>query len=218
MKISRFLLKILTISLGIAVIFGPNQKVEGAKQATPEEIENISKAIPEGITPQKKHKVLVFSKAFTYYHSSIAVAKEMARQMGEKTGLFETDFTNDPKDLSAENLKNYDAVYLNNSTSIEKGLTTEKMRKEFLEYVKNGGGIVAIHAATDGGWPGYTEMIGGNFDGHPWGHDGTYCLCNEDPNHSVVKGIFDGNRSFKINDELYPVSYTHLTLPTSPHV
>ena len=46
-------------------------------------------------------------------------------------------------------------------------------------------------------------MIGGNFDGHPWGHNGTYCLCNEDPSHSVVKGIFDGNRSFKINDELY---------------
>ena len=83
--------------------------VEGAKEATQEEIENIALAIPDKIEPQKKHKVLVFSKAFTYYHSSIAVAKEMAKQMGEKTGLFDADFTNDPNDLSAENLKNYDA-------------------------------------------------------------------------------------------------------------
>ena len=177
--------------------------LEGAKEATQEEIENIALAIPDKIEPLKKHKVLVFSKAFTYYHSSIAVAKEMAKQMGEKTGLFDADFTNDPNDLSAENLKKYDAVYLNNSTSIEKGLTTEKMRKEFIEYVKNGGGIVAIHAATDGGWPGYTEMIGGNFDGHPWGHEGTYCLCNEDSTHPVVSGIFGGKQSFEINDELY---------------
>ena len=123
--------------------------VQGAKVATPEEIEKVSQAIPDKIEPRKKHKVLVFSKAFTYYHSSIAVAKEMARQMGQKTGLFDADFTNDPKDLSAENLKKYDAVYLNNSTSIERGLTTEKMRKEFLEFVRNGGGVVAIHAATD---------------------------------------------------------------------
>ncbi len=177
--------------------------LEGAKEATQEEIENIALAIPDKIEPLKKHKVLVFSKAFTYYHSSIAVAKEMAKQMGEKTGLFDADFTNDPNDLSAENLKNYDAVYLNNSTSIEKGLTTEKMRKEFIEYVENGGGIVAIHAATDGGWPGYTDMIGGNFDGHPWGHEGTYCLCNEDSTHPVVSGIFGGKQSFEINDELY---------------
>jgi type 1 glutamine amidotransferase/mono/diheme cytochrome c family protein/glucose/arabinose dehydrogenase len=197
------LYRLIAISLGITLYLVPDLALLGAKNATPEEIEKISKAIPERISSQKKYKVLVFSKAFTYYHSSIAVAKEMAKQMGEKTGLFSADFTDDPRDLSADNLKNYDAVYLNNSTSIERGLTTEKMRTEFLEFVRNGGGLVAIHAATDGGWPGYTEMIGGNFDGHPWGHKGTYCICNEDQNHSVVKGIFDGNRSFKINDELY---------------
>ena len=203
MTSTSFLFRSFVISLGITLCSLPGQALLGAKQATAEEIGNISRAIPDGIMPRKKHKVLVFSKAFTYYHSSIAVAKEMAKQMGEKTGLFDADFTDDPKDLSAENLKNYDTVYLNNSTSIERGLTTEKMRKEFLEFVRNGGGVVAIHAATDGGWPGYTDMIGGNFDGHPWGHEGTYCLCNEDLNHSVVKGIFDGNKSFKINDELY---------------
>ena len=59
----------------------PGISLEGAKEATLEEIESISLAIPDKIEPRKKHKVLVFSKAFTYYHSSIAVAKEMAKQL-----------------------------------------------------------------------------------------------------------------------------------------
>ena len=203
MKLLPSSVRILIYYFLLPVFLFSELRVHGAKKALPEEIEKISQAIPEKIESSRKHKVLVFSKAFTYYHSSIAVAKEMARQMGEKTGLFEADFTDDPKDLSAENLKNYDTVYLNNSTSIERGLTTEKMRDEFIEYVRNGGGLVAIHAATDGGWPGYTDMVGGNFDGHPWGHQGTYCICNEDPKHPIVSGIFDSKQSFNLNDELY---------------
>ena len=177
--------------------------LHGKKEATQEEIDLIIESIPQPVPSKKKYKVLVFSKAYTFYHSSISVAKEMAKQLGERTGLFEAEFSEDANDLSYENLKQYDAVYLNNSTSIERGLTDEKMREGFIKYVRDGGGIVAIHAATDGGWPEYVDMIGGNFDGHPWGHEGTYCLCNEDPRHPIVRDIFDGNLSFNLNDELY---------------
>ena len=52
-------------------------------------------------------------------------------------------------------------------------------------------------------------LIGGNFDGHPWGHQGTYCICNEDSNHVIVKGIFGGERNFTLNDELYQYKYFH---------
>lgn len=201
--LSRFSLNVLPFVIFVALGSHLGSASLYAKKVTPEEIEFISKAIPKGVPANKKYRVLVFSKPYTYFHSSIGVAKEMARQMGEKTGLFYSDFTDDPADLSAENLQNYDAVYLNNTTSIERGLKTEKMRKDFIDFVRNGGGLVAIHAATDGGWPEYVDMIGGNFDGHPWGHQGTYCLCNEDPTHPVVKGIFGGEKSFKLNDELY---------------
>jgi len=203
MKYPFNIIKVILFYIILILFTCVSVSLTAAKKATPVEIQKITEAIPATIQSAKKYKILVFSKAFTYYHSSIAVAKEMAKQMGEKTGLFEAVFTDDPKDLSAENLKNYDTVYLNNSTSIEKGLTTEKMRKEFIEYVRNGGGLVAIHAATDGGWPGYTDMVGGNFNGHPWGHEGTYCICNEDPEHPIVSGIFDGKQSFNLNDELY---------------
>ena len=191
-NLSKIFLNNLSFVIFVALDFHLGSVSLFAKKVTPEEIEFISQAIPEGIPANKKYRVLVFSKPYTYFHSSIGVAKEMARQMGEKTGLFNADFTDDPADLSAENLQNYDAVYLNNTTSIERGLKTEKMRKDFIDYVRNGGGLVAIHAATDGGWPEYVDMIGGNFDGHPWGHQGTYCLCNEDPTHPVVKGMLGG--------------------------
>ena len=180
-----------------------------AKEATEEEIQLIAEAIPEAIPTEHPYRVLVFSKAYTYKHSSIGVAKEMARRMGKETGLFEADFTEDAEDLSLENLRNYDTVYLNNSTSIERGLTSPEMRQGFIQYVREGGGIVAIHAATDGGWPEYVDMIGGNFDGHPWGHQGTYCICNEDSNHVIVKGIFGGERNFTLNDELYQYKDFH---------
>jgi len=203
MKYPFNIIKVILFYTTLILFTCVSVSLTAAKKATPDEIQKITEAIPAAIQPVKKYKVLVFSKAFTYYHSSIAVAKEMAKQMGQKTNLFDADFTDDPRDLSAENLRNYDAVYLNNSTSIERGLTTEKMRKEFIDFVRNGGGLVAIHAATDGGWPAYTDMVGGNFDGHPWGHEGTYCICNEDPKHPIVNRIFDGKQSFNLNDELY---------------
>lgn len=86
---------------------------------------------------------------------------------------------------------------------MEKGITDPLKRKELVDFVKNGGGLFAVHAATDGGWPEYVKMTGGDFDGHPWGHEGTYCLCNEDPTHPIVANIFNGEQSFELNDELY---------------
>ncbi|MCH2209190.1 MAG: ThuA domain-containing protein [Lentisphaerales bacterium] len=168
-----------------------------------EELVNIKAAMPGKVETKKKYKILCFSKPYGFPHSSIKTAKKMIQVMGDKTGLFSVDFSEDAKDLSAENLAKYDALYLNNSTHIQKGITDPVKRKELINFVKNGGGLVAIHAATDGGWPEYVDMIGGNFDGHPWGHKGTYCLCNEDIKHPIVRKAFGGNREFKLNDELY---------------
>ena len=120
-----FLFRSFVISLGITLCSLPGQALLGAKQATAEEIGNISRAIPEGIMPRKKHKVLVISKAFTYYHSSIAVAKEMAKQMGEKTGLFDADFTDDPKDLNGKGYRRFYSMVGHNDGGRDTYLTFE---------------------------------------------------------------------------------------------
>ncbi|MDD7984941.1 ThuA domain-containing protein [Lentisphaera marina] len=168
-----------------------------------EELINIKKNMPGSVNAKKKYKVLCFSKPYGFPHTSIKTAKKMIQVMGDQTDMFEVDFSDDAKDLSAANLAKYDALYLNNTTKMEKGIKDPLKRKELTDFVKNGGGLFAVHAATDGGWPEYVKMTGGDFDGHPWGHKGTYCICNEDPSHPIVANIFNGEQSFELNDELY---------------
>ncbi|WDE99006.1 ThuA domain-containing protein [Lentisphaera profundi] len=194
--------KKLSTFLALAAITFVNE-ANAAKVSAAEELANIKEAMPGAVNVKKKYKVLCFSKPYGFPHSSIHTAKKMIQVMGDKTGMFTVDFSDDAKDLSAANLAKYDALYLNNTTKMEKGIKDPLKRKELIDFVKNGGGLFAVHAATDGGWPEYVEMTGGDFDGHPWGHEGTYCLCNEDPTHPIVANIFDGEQSFNINDELY---------------
>jgi type 1 glutamine amidotransferase/mono/diheme cytochrome c family protein/glucose/arabinose dehydrogenase len=173
-----------------------------AARVSEAEITQVGAAMPGPVEAQKTYRVLCFSKPYGYPHASIHIAKEMARQMAQNTGLFHVDFSEDAAELSAANLANYDAVYLNNTTKMEKGLSTPEARKAFTDFVRNGGGLVAVHAATDGGWPEYVDMLGGDFDGHPWGANGTYTIANEDPGHPLVEAIFNGG-AFRLNDELY---------------
>jgi type 1 glutamine amidotransferase len=162
----------------------------------------IMAAMPKIEAPAKKHQILCFSKPYGFRHDSIPTGEVMLSVMAEKTGLFEVTFSEDLSNFEPENIKKFDAICLNNNTQIQNGLKEPAQRQALLNYVKNGGGIFAIHSATDGGWDEYTEMIGGNFDGHPWNAGGTWGLVNEDPTHPIVKDVYEG-KSFELKDELY---------------
>ncbi len=169
----------------------------------PDVDELVANALPKIQKPSKKYKILCFSKTYGFYHTSIPTGEAMLRVMGEKTGLFEVTFSHDLSNFLPENITKFDAICFNNNTHIHRGLKDPALRKSLIDYVKNGGGIFAIHAATDGGWDEYTEMIGGNFDGHPWGARGTWSIYNEDPTHPIVKNVHNGQQSFMLRDELY---------------
>ena len=71
--------------------------------------------------------------------------------------------------------------------------------------MKGGGGFVGIHAATDTfqSWPEYGRMIGGYFDGHPWGA-GTDVSIKVEPGeekHPLV-AMFEG-RNIDFKEEIY---------------
>ena len=72
-----------------------------------------------------------------------------------------------------------------------------------MDFVKSGKGICGIHAATDNfyNWPEAAAMMGGLFDGHPWGGGGTWAVQIEEPDHPINQG-FDGE-GFWVNDEIY---------------
>ena len=177
------------------------KKVDDAKNA--DNIEATMKEIKPEVTPKKPRKILVYSKPSGFKHASIKTCDKMLKVMAEKTKAFTVEF-GDISKFTPETLKTYDAVLFNNTTKCEKDFKDPATREALLNYIKNGGGYIGIHSASDAGypqWPEYTKMVGGTFDGHPWNAGGTWGIRNEDPKNPILKP-FDG-KNFKIKDELY---------------
>lgn len=147
-----------------------------------------------GVVPQAQaapKKVLVVTMTKGFRHSSIPTAEKVLGELAKDTGAFVVDFagldnnapefkgTDGKEDkaktdaamktilaekMSAEALKNYDAVIFANTT----GDLPLPNREAFLEWIKSGKGFVGMHSATDTfpGFPGYIDMIGGQFQTH----------------------------------------------------
>jgi len=124
--------------------------------------------------------------------------------MGKKTGTFDVVTTDDYSVFTAEKLKQFDAVCLNNTTGLKfNPKETPERCKALMDFVKNGKGIVGVHAATDNfnQWPEASEMMGGKFTGHPWTGGGTWAIKIDEPDHPLMRA-FKG-KGFKIKDEIY---------------
>jgi len=170
--------------------------------AVPEDqMEKVKAALPEKAPakPQKPRKLLVFTLCTGFPHSSIEIAAESLRLMGEKTGAWTTVISNDPAIFTPEALKEFDAICFDNTTG---SLFAEDAKKAALmDFVKGGKGVIGIHAATDCfyEWAEFGEMMGGYFDGHPWAEKVSVKL--DDPK-SPLTAAFEG-KGFIVDDEIY---------------
>ena len=63
--------------------------------------------------PAKKGKLLYMTLTKGFHHESVELSKQIVKEMGEKSGAFETTVTEDVGAFTKENLKNYDAVMFN---------------------------------------------------------------------------------------------------------
>jgi type 1 glutamine amidotransferase len=125
--------------------------------ATQTDVDAMMAALPTapGAKPARPRKVLVF--AYTgfggFIHSSIPLAAKTVEALGNQGNLWTTTVSYDPKDISAANLKQYDLIFLDSTTSCflddEDRAVTAARRAAFLEFVRSGKGIAGIHAATD---------------------------------------------------------------------
>ncbi len=186
-------------------------------QAVPEEtVQRIMSALPEEpcAPPQAPRRVLVFQLCQGYAHGCIPVASRAFELMGRKTGAFETVVSTDMKDIAAENLKTFDAILLNNTTQLT--FEDPAQREALVEFVRSGKGLIGIHAATDCfyDWPTAALMLGGLFDGHPWGAGGTWAVKIDEPDHPLTAS-FTG-KPFLIKDEIYQIKapYSRYSLRT----
>lgn len=169
------------------------------------DLDKITSAMPEkpSAKPMKKRKVLVFWRCEGFPHKSISWGNKCFEIMGNKTGAFDVELSDEMSVFNAEKLKEFDAVLFNNTTGLK--FEDENSRKALMDFIKGGKGIIGIHAATDNfpTWPEGQEMMGGKFAGHPWGGGGTWAMSLEDAAHPLNKG-FDG-KGFKVKDEIYQI-------------
>ena len=142
--------------------------------------------------PAATIRVLVVTATQGFRHGeAISVSTERLKQ-AEATAGMRFDFLEDPTALNAQNLANYDVLFVNNATlriavdnradsaataaarwpktGVAQPITREQ-QQAIASFVRDGRGLVAIHSAVDAlyGSAEYREMVGGGlFHHHPY--------------------------------------------------
>jgi len=169
---------------------------------TEEEVAKIQEASPSVsvVKPRADRHLLVIDRCDGFPHSSIPYWDKALEILAQKTDAFKVSFSSDMSVFQEGKLTAYDAICFNNTTGLS---FSDSQKQALMSFVKNGKGIVGIHAATDNfkGWPEASHMIGGTFTGHPWTSGGTWAIKIDDPSHPLMASFSE--LGFTINDEIY---------------
>jgi type 1 glutamine amidotransferase len=181
----------------LAVCGDPDAQTE----VTPSRRAAIEQAIPDRpiVRPAQPRSLLIFNLSKGYEHASIPWVDFTVTRMGEKTGAFTAVASSDTTMFRAEQLAQFDAVLFNNNTG--EPFTDSALRASLLAFVRGGGGVIGLHAVTDGffEWPEFGEMMGAYFVNHPWNEEVTLRI--EEPDHPITAS-FDSS-SYVVADEIY---------------
>jgi uncharacterized protein (TIGR03437 family) len=140
-------------------------------------------------------RVLYLTHSAGFRHDSIITSIGVMRSLSPDA--LEVTQTENLAAISAEGLRNFDAVFF--FTSGELALSSDQ-KSALLDFVRSGKGFGGVHSATDTlyTWPEYHELIGATFDGHPWAQ--RIRIDIEEPTHPLVSHLAPG---FEIADEIY---------------
>lgn len=186
------------------------QKVEEFK-LTDTWMGKIEKILPQASQsePLQKKKILVFSLHTGFEHWTIPHTESVIKLIAEKSAGFEVVTSKDISYFEEDNLKQFDAVVLNNTCSKgehrnlffdvyeqDKNLNetqqkqkARKLEMNLISFVKKGkglmvlhGGIVTLNKSEDFG-----KVLGGSFDYHPKQQEIQVKLT--EPNHPMLSGF-----------------------------
>ena len=104
--------------------------------------------------------------------------------------------------LEAEKLKQFDAVYLNNTVGVSADVFRPELREAFAAFIRNGGGLVANHGSSvaSPNWDEYTEILGATGAAHR-AADEKIMVKLDDPSHPL-NAPFAG-KGFEFTDEIF---------------
>ncbi|MDZ4781444.1 MAG: ThuA domain-containing protein [Planctomycetia bacterium] len=159
--------------------------------------------------PVRGVRILMLTQSVGFKHGSVtrpdgalSPAEQAITDLGISSNLFRVDCTQDAaKDFTKENLQNYDIVFFYTTGALP--IDDETRNYFFNDWLKQKGhGFIGAHSATDTyhDYQPYWDMIGGTFDGHPWGSDQTVTVTVHDKEHPLSKPWGD---EFTLKDEIY---------------
>lgn len=177
-----------------------------------EERNRIEAAIPTKAfaTPRKRRRLLIFDLNVGYGgHRSIPTASYALTRMGEKTGAFETVVSRDPSVFRPASLRQFDAVFFNNT--VGNCFEDADLRQSLIEFIYGGGGLMGVHGTSVAftKWPGAIEdwpefgiMLGARGANHR-ANDEHVFIKLDDPTHPVNQTF--GGQGFDYRDEFFRV-------------
>jgi uncharacterized protein len=162
---------------------------------------------PAAAQEKKKYKILFITQSKGFKHGSVnrkdpaglAPSEVSVTEIAKESGLFDVECTQDASVLTADKLKELDAVMFYTTGNLP---ITPEAFTAFEDWLKSGKAMIATHSATDtfGGFRPYFSLINGTFDGHPWGSGETVPMTNHDAAHVTAKML---GEEFSFKDEIY---------------
>jgi type 1 glutamine amidotransferase len=164
--------------------------------------------VESGLAQEKARNLLVIGQSKGYQHESISTAMATLYNLGRRSGRWNTYFRTDcgaitkkPLKWGAKNLNAFDAVVFFTDGDLD---MDESQKADLLSFIRDDGrGFIGIHSATITflSWPEYGRMVGGYYDGHPWGVFAA-SLIVEDPDFPGMRHLA---RDFTLKDEIYQI-------------
>jgi type 1 glutamine amidotransferase/sugar phosphate isomerase/epimerase len=181
---------------------------KGAEQLTPEQREAVRAAIPSKpvAQPKKARKLLVIDANIGYggprggHLSSVAAANMAIAEFAKATGAFEPVFSNDLNNLKYDKIRQFDAIYLNNTVGML--FADPEVRDGLVRFLREGGGLVGDHGTSHASmdWSEFGEILGAVQGTHREATE--VAIIKIDDPDSPLTAAFDG-KEFTHQDEFY---------------
>ncbi|MCB9872972.1 MAG: ThuA domain-containing protein [Planctomycetaceae bacterium] len=157
----------------------------------------------------KPARLLMVTQSAGFKHGSVtrkegqlAPAELAMTELGISSNLFRVDCTQDvAADFTKDKLQHYDIVLFYTTGTLP--IKQEDLDYFFKEWLPaKGHGFIGTHSAADTfhDYEPYWDMIGGTFNGHPWGAGTTVTIAVHDKNHPASKPWGD---EVTLKDEIY---------------